>query len=401
MKTRHLYRRAAPVLVVGAVVLGVLALLGPAALADGDPWEKTSEKPVARLDRPAIEDVIAGRGGVDAGFKFAVFGDQRALADGEWQELVRHIARFSETDPDLLFVLDTGDIVNNGQYSDQFHALEEILEPVSHMPYLVGVGNHEKRNNESREALRNTAAFLDYLDPAFNPDRMYYRKDIGPASFIFMDTNDLVYGDLGEGDGGAVLPGSRAESQMEWLVGELAACAGSGVGAVIVVMHHPFVQSSKKHRAQSISLWNLEFRGETLGEMFLRNGVDIVLAGHTHTFERFEISDGGGASMDLVNISGRPRGGLMWLGPLGKLWGGGVTRKAKDISGEEASWLAEEGWIIPEGWSVTQADAMLEDDADQFAIFTVEDGGGILLETAFLDEDAQDGLRWSPRVRIN
>ena len=135
------------------------------------------------------------------------------------------------------------------------------------------MGNHEKKNNEEREALRNTAAFSGYLDPEFGPDRMYYRKDIGPAAFIFMDTNDIVYGDHGEGGGGRIPIGSRAQSQMEWLEGELNSCVGNGVETVVVVMHHPVVQSSKKHRAQSVSLWNLEYNGETLGQIFMQAGM--------------------------------------------------------------------------------------------------------------------------------
>jgi hypothetical protein len=382
------------------LLLGALGFVRPAECGMGDVWQKTSDKAVVALDHPTIEEELERRGGYTSGYRFAVFGDQRALADGEWQEIVKHIARISKSDDSLIFVLDTGDIVNNGFYSDQFDTLAGILRPVSHLPYLVAVGNHEKKDNEKAEALRNTAACLNYLDADFRPDRMYYKKDIGPARFLFLDTNDLLYGDDGDGDNGAIAPDSRAEAQIEWLVGELAGCAEDGVETAIVVMHHPLVQSSRRHRPQSVVLWNLEYGGSTLAESLFHGGVDLILTGHTHTYERFVIRSGDGREMDLINISGRPRGGLMWLGALSRLWGGGVSRKSLDLTGREDFWFTDSGWAIPSGWSIVQADAMLEDEANQFGVFTIEADGGILLEMAFLDDGEPGGLRWAPTVRI-
>ena len=42
----------------------------------------------------------------------------------------------------------------------------------------------------------------------------------------------------------------------------------------------------------------------------------------------------------------------------------------------------------------------LQKEADQFGLVTVEKNGGILLEMAFLDEDAPGGLRRTPAVRL-
>jgi predicted MPP superfamily phosphohydrolase len=394
------YRPSIALYAIAAALVVFLGAARPASCGGGEPWSNSSEKVVVLLDHPLIETEIERRGAAHDDYRFAVFGDQRALADGEWQELVRHIDRISRSEKDLLFILDTGDIVENGFYSDQFHALAQILRPASHLPYLVGVGNHEKNDNKRPEALENTATFLGYLDPGFSASRMYYRKDIGAARFLFMDTNDFVYGDDGESEMEGIAPAGRAEEQMSWLVAELAACGSDGVRTTIVVMHHPIVQSSKKHRAQSAYLWNLEHEGERLPEILLDGGVDLILAGHTHTYERFVIRGADGAEMHLVNISGRPRGGLMWLGPISGLLGGGVSRRARDVAGMEAEKLTASGWEIPEGWSVLQAEAMLEKEADQFGLVTVEKDGGILLEMAFLDEDAPGGLRRTPAVRL-
>lgn len=395
-------KRCPSIVLLSAVVLVVGNLWGasPAFCGGGGPWPKSSQTAVTPLGHPTIEEKIARLGGVKGDYRFVVFGDQRALADGEWQQLVDHAARISRSDDALMFILDTGDIVDNGSYSDQFAALKEILRPVSHLPYLVGIGNHEKNDNKNPEALENTAAFLEYLDEEFSSSRMYYRKDIGSARFLFMDTSDMIYGDAGEGRGEGMVHGSRAGAQMEWLIDELADCADDPGGATILVMHHPIVQSSKKHRAQSAYLWGHSYAGKTVAEILLDGGVDLILTGHTHTYERFVISDQDRRTMQLVNISGRPRGGLMWLGPLGRLWGGGVTRRAADIAGREGDWLSSRGWEIPSGWSISQADAMRGDESDQIGIFTVEEDGGILLEMAFLDEEAPAGLRRTAAVRI-
>lgn len=131
---------------------------------------------------------------VDGEYRFVAFGDQRALVE-EWRDMMPHIARLAEEDGRLLFMVDTGDIVGNGSHSDQFWMLRDILSPAKKLPYLVGVGNHEVHDNNGDR--QNAATFLGYLGENFSPDRMYYRKDIGTARFLFLDTNDLIYENRG------------------------------------------------------------------------------------------------------------------------------------------------------------------------------------------------------------
>lgn len=372
---------------VSAVLLGPPA--GSGAWANGLGWPVTSTRPVVALDHSTVEEKSKLLdGGPGSGYRFVAFGDQRALADGEWQEIIDQIGRLAEKDDRILFMLDTGDIVENGRHSDQFHRLVDILSPVRHLPYLVGVGNHEKNDNERAEALENTAAFLGYLDEKFDPSRMYYRKDIGPVRFLFLDTNDFVYGDEGKRSG----PGVRAEEQLRWLVRELEEDPSRLPPTTIAVMHHPIVQSSDKHDAQAAALWNLEVGGRSLHEVLAEGGVDVILTGHTHTYERFTIHPPGGKEIALVNLSGRPRNSFLWFGA--------GARRARDIKGEEVLRHREKGWKIPEGWRIAQEDFMSDNEADNFAIFTVEKNGGITLEMRFLDKESQGGLRSEPMVRI-
>lgn len=359
----------------------------------GDPWPGSSERPAETLDHPMVEERAARLDPPPGkGFRFAAFGDQRALADGEWQILMVRVAEEARSDPRLLFMLDTGDIVHRGSHSDQFAMLREILAPAADLPYLVGVGNHEKRNNEDPDARENTALFLAYLDPEFSAGRMYYRKEIGPARFLFLDTSDLVYGDEGETVHPDEFPsGSRAAAQMSWLLKELSTHR-EGPGPLVVVMHHPFLQTSKKHREHAVWLWNHEHLGRTLADRFLDAGVDLVLSGHTHTYERYSITRDDGAAMEMVNLSGRPRDALLWFGA--------GSRRARDIAGEEGEWLGKRGWENLDRFTIVQEEAMTGVERNQFALVTIEESGGIVLEMRYLNErDPEETIGTAP-VRL-
>lgn len=373
-----------------AISRAVLVLLAVGCATAG--WPTTSRLPVGTLDHPSIEDKIAELDGI-ADYTFYVFGDQRALADGEWQELMAHVGRLSAEDPRSLFMIDTGDIVESGAHADQFHRLADILSPAASLPYLVGVGNHEKSDNKKVEALRNAAAFLGYLDADFSPDRMYYSKIIGPVRYLFLDSNDFVYGDAGGRKAARVDPGSRAEAQVEWLLAELASDPGPSVHTTVAVMHHPIVQSSDKHSAVAATMWNLELGGRILPEVLATAGVDLILTGHTHTYERFDLTSPAGERLTLVNVSGRPRNSFLWIGA--------GARRANGIDGGEREWLQARGWVIPEGWVIEQRDHLAGEESNNFGIFTVNAHGGIELRMAYLDEVASDGLRIEAPVRID
>ncbi|MCB9464544.1 MAG: metallophosphoesterase [Candidatus Eisenbacteria bacterium] len=343
------------------------------------PWPDGSDLPLTPLDRPQVEEVVAEDA---ANVRYAVFGDQRALADGEWQDLVAAVAQLHQSDP-IDFVIDTGDIVQDGRHSDQFEFLRGILEPIDDLPYLVSVGNHETKNNLDPSARFHTSIFLGGMDPAFTADRYYFRKDLANTRFLFLDSNDLVYGDDGAGIGREEpVAGSRAAAQMHWLETQLTHPEPPGMSTVVVI-HHPFVQTSKKHQEASIALWNYGAKGRKLRDLFLEGGVDLILAGHTHTYERF-LLEKDGHRMHLLNVSGRPRTSFLWVGD--------GARRPKDIRGEESEWFEEEGWDL-DGWTVTQEAVMLEDEEDQFALIESSQGGPVTLEVRLLDDDDPSGTK--------
>ncbi len=356
------------------------------------PWPDSSDRPVEVLDHPTVESVFAARHAAGLGgepYRFAAFGDQRALADGEWQELLRQIVRWERENGEFAFLLDTGDIVKDGRHTDQFAWLaENVLSIAPHLPYLVGFGNHEVKNNADPVARENAVRFLSYLDEDLAPDRLWYRKDLGAATFLFLDTNDLVYGPDGDRKSCPIDidPETREGRQLKWLRAQFAELRDREPSLVVAILHHPPIQSSKMHRTASCSVWNLQDDGEFFLDILANGGVDVVLTGHTHTYERFRLVRDDDREIHVVNVSGRPRDSFL-------AWGSG-RRRPRDLAGREEEFFSGHGWLGLDRWTVHQEDVMRNpDDADQFAIFTVGANGELTMEILFLDEDSPDGTR--------
>ena len=353
----------------------VLVLLAGGCGSYGN-WPDSNTGPVEPLAHPDLETAAARLPGSPAdGFTFAAYGDQRALADGEWQAMTTAIASRATDGSRLLCVIDTGDIVDDGRFADQFSFLARILTPLRDTPYLVAIGNHEIHKNDTR-ARAHTARFVASVAPELSVDRLYFRKDAGPVSFLFLDTNDLVYGPEGDRKAASTpAPGDRAAQQLDWLVAQLDGTSdeGSLQPTVVALLHHPFLQSSEKHHAAAASLWNLSWAGRRLPDLLLHGGVDIVVVGHTHTYEHFHLQRrADGRTLRLLNLSGRPRPGFLFFGA--------GARRAQDIRGREIEWLAAQGWQGIADYEVIQVDAMTGQETNQYGWFVVDSDGGMSME---------------------
>ena len=345
-------------------------------------WPRSSRFRVTPLAQPTLESrVESQKPGPEAGYSFAAFGDQRALAGGEWESLVASIDSLSKADPRLLFMLDTGDIVDDGSHSDQFRELTSILKEAPSLAYVACAGNHELDENKPGPARLNTATFLGPIDAALSPDRLYFEKTIGRVRFLFLDTNDFVY-DRG--------PETRARlgAQLAWLTAELRPERDRPGYPTVVVMHHPILQSSSKHREQARDLWSYRYHGRLLPDILAEGGVDLILTGHTHTYERFRATRNDGKGFQIVNLSGRPRPAFLWFGE--------DARRAEGIpEGGERVWLYDRGWRDLDGWEISQDEAMVHDESDEYALFRVEPDGGMTMSVRFMNKPALD-----PPVRL-
>jgi len=359
-------------------------------------WPRSSRHPVEPLAHASLESrLAAAHPPVSAGYEFAAFGDQRALLGSDWPALVDSIDHLASRHDRLLFLIDTGDIVDDGSHTDQFRVLAGLLSKIRRLPYLVAAGNHEVGWSRA-PARANAAKFLSTLDVSISPERLYYRKVVGRVRYLFLDSNDLVYRPDPNGGRKDQEIERRAHAQVDWLIRELADPVFGPAGTTVVVMHHPIVQSSRKHRRQSRDLWSLRYHGRRFPEILADGGVDLVLAGHTHTFERFTLERQDGRGFHLVNLSGRPKPSFLWFGA--------GERRSQEVHGDATAWLSEKGWRDLDGWTVSQEDVMAEDEADQLGLFTVDADGGITLSMRFLGQPPGPstrllwGLRDSVRV---
>ena len=290
--------------------------------------------------------------------------------------------------PPLLALIDSGDIVDNGVWTDQFVQLEEILRPLARWPYLVAIGNHELDQNRDPVARQNMARFMgDSADGFFGPNRLFYRKDAPGLRLIFLNTNDWVYGPDDR-------MGERGRSQLAWLASQMSERFD---GRTIVLMHHPIIVSSKKHRGHASALWQIGHGDENLATMFARGGVDLVLTGHTHTYERYHLALPGTGDFDLVNVSGRPRNTFLWIGA--------SRRRAQDIRGREVEYLRRVGWRAEDlpNWQIQQRDGLFDedDDANQWVELRFDGQGPIELEVFVLDPEAPAGYASHSRFTID
>ena len=122
----------------------------------------------------------------------------------------------------------------------------------------------------------------------------------------------------------------------------------------------------------------MEHQGERLVDILAHGGVDIILAGHTHTYERFTLTHEDGHQMKLVNLSGRPRNSFLWFGA--------GSRRAKDLSEKDPDWLEQKGWDLGP-WTVQQDDVLGDPEWNQFGLFTVGPRGSLDMELWLVDED--------------
>lgn len=329
---------------------------------------------VEPLGHPTVEQRIATLGtSPNEGFRFVVFGDQKNLWKDEFPRLLDQV-RAEMSGGDLLFMLDTGDIVEDGSNNDQFDTLRGHLAPVADLPYLVGVGNHELQPEQGTEkrtrAHRNTAAFLG---AHYSQHRMFFAKRIGRVRLLFLNTNDLpgVYPELYKNDPDAE---ERAAEQLRWLEEELR----EEVHPTIVLSHHAFVQSPSKHRDHANALWNHtydDYGERTLPEMLIDGGVDLVLTGHVHSYEVFKL-ERNGRQMWSVNASGKPTG---WWRP--------GTRMPRNWQGKELDRLDDTGFTTRlDQWEFSQLSFMTDDTKrDQFAVVTVGAAGSLQIQIRSVD----------------
>jgi len=168
-------------------------------------------------------------------------------------------------------------------------------------PWMPCPGNHEIEFNNGPQGLESylTRYSLPHNGTPF-PGR-WYRFQVGSALFISLSADDVVYQDSGSfipgpaplqpspSTGNAPIePGTSLYihgysdgAQTRWLEETLSAASkDDGIDWIIVQMHQDALSSSKNGNGSDKGI------RETWLPLFDRYGVDLVLCGHDHDYER-------------------------------------------------------------------------------------------------------------------
>jgi len=173
-------------------------------------------------------------------------------------------------------VLNTGDLVENGQYPAHWERFLRITHPLtSRVPYFPVAGNHER--TETVNGVENWRAATGL---PVGGDRLYYCFDSadGWMRFIALDTNPIV-------DPGGVwtreVQIKYSEEEFTWLVARVK----EHQGPVLIMMHHPPFSASS-HRLEWQRDTVLAERRDRMVRALHETGISIIASGHDHDYQR-------------------------------------------------------------------------------------------------------------------
>lgn len=210
--------------------------------------------------------------------RFAVIGDS-GTGDSAQYQLAQEMQSVHQG-TDFGFVIMLGDNLYGGHSSGDFEKkFEQPYKPLLNegVQFYASLGNHDNSNEVS-------------YAPFNMGGHRYYSFTKGEVEFFVLDSNYMN----GE--------------QLQWLTNEL---QHSTAAWKIAYFHHPLYSDGKRHGSDT------DLRA-VLEPLFEKYGVNVVLSGHDHVYERVA-----------------PQNGIVYfvLGNSGKLRSGGLGRGPTQASG--------------------------------------------------------------------
>jgi calcineurin-like phosphoesterase family protein/purple acid phosphatase-like protein/putative metal-binding protein len=222
---------------------------------------------------------------------FGIAADNRGDFSGSsgcWPQVFQALS-----DAGVAFVVNTGDLVNEGKNDDEWaDFLDKSEELMAEIPLMGCIGNHDDDDVEGDGAnYNNIFAFARNNE---NNQEDFYSFDYGNIHFAALSTSSF------KGDG--------FETQRNWLAADLAATDRMWK---VVYLHAP-IYSSGSHGS------NEEGHNPVFIPVFDQYHVDLVVTGHDHIYERYHpmydgsevgsyddgtcymVSGGGGAATDPI-----------------------------------------------------------------------------------------------------
>lgn len=211
-----------------------------------------------------------------AGFRMAWIADNQNQLGNPFADVLHLIAA-----RDVDFIGHAGDTVQSGPIVQQWQdywagPLASVGDLSQTTPILVARGNHDGES---------ATAYAYHWLPG---NGSWYAETIGSVRFIFLDSN------------------RREAVQTAWLAAELASPASQDADFRVAVFHHlPYT-----------NLWDDAdgYNGTTFTRnfwvpLFEQHGVDLVVCGHAHAYERGErngvmytVVGGAGGLLDTVTV---------------------------------------------------------------------------------------------------
>jgi 3',5'-cyclic AMP phosphodiesterase CpdA len=184
--------------------------------------------------------------------KFAVIGDGGTGARPQYEIAEQMLDYHNQFPFDSVLML--GDNIYGGQKAEDFK--RKFEDPYSALlgagvKFFASLGNHDGTNER--------------LYKPFNMEgKRYYSFKKGDAEFFALDSNYMD------------------PEQLDWIKKQL---SGSGARWKICFFHHPLYSDGRMHGP------DLDLR-KLLEPLFQQYGVQVVLAGHEHFYERIEPHNG-------------------------------------------------------------------------------------------------------------
>jgi len=214
-------------------------------------------------------------------FQFIVYGDTQ-IYDERHAYVVNRIVE--DSDLNTAFILKPGDHTEEGTSEKSWSKFFESAYPLSsQIPYYMVLGNHERNSQLYYRAFELPSGGGDY-------SKRWYSFDYGNSHFVTLDSNILESSNL-------------YEKQMEWLEEDLK--NNNDKKFIFVAFHHPFWTTATEYGSMEENLPEGHFNAKNWLPIFEKYGVDVVINGHIHAYERyfkdgimFVTSGGGGAKLN-------------------------------------------------------------------------------------------------------
>jgi len=244
--------------------------------------------------------------------KFLVFGDS-GTGDSRQMTVAKAMAAAHAKFP-FTFAVMVGDNLYGGESSRDYEKKFEVpYKPLldANVKFYASLGNHDDPNQRL------------YKPFNMNGERYYsFKPERSNARFFALDSNYID------------------AKQIAWLDKELAA---SGSDWKIAFFHHPLYSSGETHGSADL-------QREQLEPIFLKHGVNVVLTGHEHFYERIKPQKG--IAYFITGSSAKLRKGDLARSELtAKGWDSGYAYMLMEISGDDLFFqtLSETGATIDSG----------------------------------------------------